>query len=183
MTHLTGFACPPVRRASRRGALYRKRSATPRAVKQTRPSVARSGPPGALRPCPMRVYRAADRACPADRCAPSNGSLSTILGISYARRASRSTDPRMNAALSLGQPRPAARAGFGGRALRAVQVKQPIERKPWASSGWRGRSWRAKWSATKAGVQCRKGLTLTRGPSPSKSGRPARVAAWKACVR
>ena len=50
MTHLTGFACPPVRRASRRGAMYRKRSATQRAVKQPRPSVARSGPPGALRP-------------------------------------------------------------------------------------------------------------------------------------
>ena len=50
MTHLTGFACPPVRRASRGGAMYRKRSATQRAGKQTRPAVARGGPPGALRP-------------------------------------------------------------------------------------------------------------------------------------
>ena len=47
MTHLTGFACPPVRRASRGGALYRKRSVTPLAGKQPRPSVAPGGPPGA----------------------------------------------------------------------------------------------------------------------------------------
>jgi len=52
MTHLTGFACPPVRRVSLSGAMYRKRSATQRAVKQTRPAVARGGPPGALRPLP-----------------------------------------------------------------------------------------------------------------------------------
>ena len=52
MTHLTGFACPPVRRASRSGAGYRKRSATQRAVKQARPSVARGSPPGVLRPLP-----------------------------------------------------------------------------------------------------------------------------------
>ena len=50
MTHLTGFACPPARRASRSGAVYRKRSATPQAGKQTRPAVAHGGPPGALRP-------------------------------------------------------------------------------------------------------------------------------------
>ena len=61
MTHLTGFACPPVRRASRRGAGYRKRSATPRASKQTRPAVARSSPPGALRPLPDAM---------ASRCGP-----------------------------------------------------------------------------------------------------------------
>jgi hypothetical protein len=52
MTHLTGFPCPLVRRGSRRGAAYRKRSATPRAGKRNRPSVARGGPPGALRPLP-----------------------------------------------------------------------------------------------------------------------------------
>ena len=61
MTHLTGFACPSVRRASRSGARYRKRCATPRAGKQTRPVVALGGPPGALRPLPDAV---------ASRCGP-----------------------------------------------------------------------------------------------------------------
>jgi hypothetical protein len=50
MTHLTGFLCSLVRRGSRCGAAHHKRAATPRAVKDNRPSVARGGPPGALRP-------------------------------------------------------------------------------------------------------------------------------------
>jgi hypothetical protein len=49
MTHLTGFPCPLVRRGSRRGAAHHERSATPRAVKGNRPSVARGGPPGAIK--------------------------------------------------------------------------------------------------------------------------------------
>ncbi len=52
MTHLTDFPCPLVRRPSRRGAAHHKRSATPRAVKENRPSVGHGGPPGALRPLP-----------------------------------------------------------------------------------------------------------------------------------
>jgi hypothetical protein len=52
MTHLTDIPCPLVRRGSRRGAAYHKRVATQRAVKGSRPSVARRGPPGALRPLP-----------------------------------------------------------------------------------------------------------------------------------
>ena len=42
MTHLTGFPCPLVRSGSRRGAAHHERSTTPRAVKGTRPSVARA---------------------------------------------------------------------------------------------------------------------------------------------
>ena len=49
MTHLTGFPCSLVRRDPRRGAAHHKRSATQRAVKGTRPSVARGGPPGAIK--------------------------------------------------------------------------------------------------------------------------------------
>ena len=67
MTHLTGFPCPFVRRGSRRDAAHRKRAATPRAVKGTRPPVGRGGPPGALRPLPDAPHRAAGRACPAGR--------------------------------------------------------------------------------------------------------------------
>jgi hypothetical protein len=52
MTHLTGFPCPLVRSVSRRGAALHKRSATPRAVKGSRPSVVPNGPPGVLRPLP-----------------------------------------------------------------------------------------------------------------------------------
>ncbi len=52
MTHLTGFPCPLVRIGSRRGVAHHKRIATPRAVKGSRPPVARGGPRGALRPLP-----------------------------------------------------------------------------------------------------------------------------------
>ena len=52
MTHLTGFPCPFVRRGSRRGAAHHKRSTTQRTGKGNRPSVARGGPPGALRTLP-----------------------------------------------------------------------------------------------------------------------------------
>ncbi len=50
MTHLTGFPCPLASRGLRRGAAHHKWSATQRAVKGIRPSVARGDPPGALRP-------------------------------------------------------------------------------------------------------------------------------------
>ncbi len=49
MTHLTGFPWPLDRRGSRRGAGRYKRSATQRAAKGTRPSVARGGPPRAIK--------------------------------------------------------------------------------------------------------------------------------------
>lgn len=62
MTHLTEFPYPLARRGSRRDAAHRKRAATQRAVKGTRPSVARGGPPGALRPLPDAPHRAAGRA-------------------------------------------------------------------------------------------------------------------------
>ena len=52
MTHLTCFPCPLVRSGSRRGAAHHKRNATQRAVKESRPSVARGDPPDALRPLP-----------------------------------------------------------------------------------------------------------------------------------
>jgi len=43
--------------------------------------MARGGLPGALRPLPDALHRSADRACPAGRRAPSNESLSALLGI------------------------------------------------------------------------------------------------------
>ncbi len=64
MTHLTGFPCPPVRRGSRRGVLHHKRTATQRAVKGNRPSVARGGAARGVRgdPGPRGLHRAAGRA-------------------------------------------------------------------------------------------------------------------------
>jgi hypothetical protein len=67
MTHLTGFPCPPVRRGARRDAAHRKRAATQRAVKGSRPPVARGGPLGALRPLPDTSI--APRTAPARRAA------------------------------------------------------------------------------------------------------------------
>ncbi len=52
MTPLTAFLCPFVRRGSSRGAAHRKRAATQRAGKGTRPPVGRSGVAGALRRLP-----------------------------------------------------------------------------------------------------------------------------------
>ncbi len=46
--------------------LHNKQCATRPAVKSARPSVARIGPPGALRCLPDALHRATHRACPGD---------------------------------------------------------------------------------------------------------------------
>jgi hypothetical protein len=64
-----------VRRASRGDMVYRPRSATRPRRGRTRPSVGQIGVSGALRLLPDTPNRAASRACPRRRFAPSNDSI------------------------------------------------------------------------------------------------------------